>query len=84
MRKKENGAMGINGRVEGGVVVLEGASTLPDGTAVSVIPRASPVIRVSKQPRQVVLPLVPSRKPGSVDLTGDRIAAILQDQDVPS
>ena len=76
--------MGIHGHVAGGVVVLEGESTLPDGTAVIVVPRTSPVIRVAKRQRRVVLPLVPSEKPGSVNLTGDRIAEILLQQDVPS
>jgi len=83
-KKPEDDGMEIHGRVEGGVVVLEGESTLPEGMAVSVVPRASPVIRVAKQQRRVVLPLVPSHKPGSVDLTAERIAEILQEQDVPS
>lgn len=80
----QNNGMEIHGHVEGGVVVLDGESTLPDGTAVIVVPRGSPAIRVARRQRRVVLPLVPSDKPGSVDLTGDRIAAILLEQDVPS
>jgi hypothetical protein len=76
--------MTIPGRVQNGVVVLEGGSTLPDGTAVSVVPRASPVIRVARRQRPVVLPLIPSENPGSVDLTGERIAEILDQQDVSS
>ena len=75
--------MEIHGRVAGGVVVLEG-ETVPDGTAVMVVPRTAPVILVAKRQRRVVLTLVPSRTPGSVDLTGDRIAEILLEQDVPS
>jgi hypothetical protein len=80
----KNSRMTIPGRIEGGVVVLEGGSTLPEGTPVSVIARASPVIRVSKRRKRVVLPLVPSKKPGSVDLTSERIAEILLEGDVPS
>jgi len=76
--------MEIPGRVQNGVVVLEGGSTLPEGMAVSVVPRVSPVIRVAKQQRRVLLPLVPSENPGSVDLTGERIAEILDEQDAPS
>jgi hypothetical protein len=76
--------MGIHGRVEGGVVVLDGESTLPEGMPVTVVPRTSPVIRVAKRHRRVVLPLVPSDKPGSVDLTGERIAEILLGHDVPT
>jgi hypothetical protein len=76
--------MTIPGRIAGGVVVLEGDSTLPEGTPVSVISRVSPVIRVSKRRKRVVLPLVPSKKPGSVDLTSERIAEILLEGNVPS
>jgi hypothetical protein len=76
--------MEIPGRVQNGVVVLEGTSTLPEGMAVSVVPRVAPVIRVARRQRRVVLPLVPSPNPGSVDLTGERIAEILDEQDAPS
>jgi len=76
--------MEIPGRVQNGVVVLEGGSPLPEGMGVSVVPRLSPVIRVARRQRRVVLPLVPSAIPGSVDLTGDRIAEILNEQDAPS
>jgi hypothetical protein len=76
--------MTLPGRVHDGVVVLDGESTLPDGTAVSVVSRTSPVIRVAKHQRSVVLPLVPSDRPGSVELTADRIAEILDEQDAPS
>jgi hypothetical protein len=73
--------MEIPGRVHNGVVVLEGGATLPEGTAVSVVPRTPCVIRVAKHQRPVVLPLVPSDKPGSIDLTGEQIAEILDEQD---
>ena len=76
--------MVIPGRVRNGVVVLEGGSTLPEGMAVSVVPRVAPVIRVARRQRRVVLPLVPSEDPGSVQLTGERIAEILDEQDAPS
>jgi hypothetical protein len=38
------------------------------------------LIRVSKHPRRVELPLVPSARPGSVDLTAERIGEILDEQ----
>jgi hypothetical protein len=79
-----NEGMAIAGRVQNGVVVLEGGSALPEGMAVSVVPRIAPVIRVARRQRRVVLPLVPAEKPGSVDLTGQRIAEILDEQDAPS
>jgi len=76
--------MAILGTIRGGVVVIEGAETLPEGTSVSIVPSMSPVIRVAKSQRQVVLPLVPSATPGQIDLTNARIAEILQEQDASS
>jgi len=70
--------------VRNGVVVLEGGTTLPEGATVSVVPRRAAALRVARRQRRVVLPLVPSDKPGSVDLTGERIAEILDEQDAPS
>jgi hypothetical protein len=71
----------IAGRVKNGVVVLEGGTRLPEGAAVTVVPRKSPLIRVAKRQRRIVFPLIPSNKPGSLDLTGERIAEILLEQD---
>jgi hypothetical protein len=76
--------MTIPGRIENGVVVLEGAATLPEGTPVSVVSRASPVIRVSKHHHPVEFPLIPSSKPGSLHLTGEMIAEILDGEDMAS
>jgi hypothetical protein len=81
---KDNAGMEIPGRVQNGVVVLEKGATLPEGTAVSVVPRRAPTIRVARRQRRVLLPLVPSAKPGSIDLTGERIAEILDEQDAAS
>jgi hypothetical protein len=66
------------------VVVLEGESTLPEGTPVLVVGRDSPVIRVAKLRQRVELPLVRSQHPGSVDLTNERIAEILEEEDPSS
>jgi hypothetical protein len=74
--------MGIPGRIRNGVVVLEGGETLPEGTAVSVVPRAAPLIRVAKRQRRVLLPLVPSKRPGSVRLSAERIAELLEEDDL--
>jgi hypothetical protein len=74
----------IPGRVKNGVVVLQGGTRLPEGAAVTVVPGKSPVIRVAKRQRRVVFPLVPSKKPGSIRLTGEQIAEILLEQDVSS
>jgi hypothetical protein len=74
----------IPGRVKNGVVVLEKGTRLPEGAAVSVLSRRSPVIRAAKRQRRVVLPLIPSKNPGSIRLTGEQIGEILLEQDASS
>lgn len=79
--------MELHGRVQNGVVVIEGHSILPEGTPVVVSDRttpATPVIRVSKHPKRVEFPLVPSLEPGSLHLTGEMIAEILDADDMAS
>ncbi len=76
--------MKIHGRVHNGVVVLEKGATLPEGTEVTVVPRGSPVIHVSKVRRRAVFPLVRSKHPGSVHLDGERIAELLEEDDLHS
>ena len=76
--------MRIPGRVQNGVVVLEGNATLPEGLAVSVIDRAAPLVAPVEPKKRVEFPLVRSAKPGSLNLTGDRIAEILEEDDVSS
>ncbi len=73
--------MEIPGHVQNGVVVLDGTMSLPEGAAVSVIVRATPVIRVVKNQSPVEFPLVPSSNPGSVSLTSEMIGQILDDED---
>jgi len=74
--------MEIPGRVQNGVVVLEGGSSLPEGKAVTVVPRPSVVLHVAKKRKRVVLPLVRSKRPGTVRLTVERIAEILEEEDL--
>jgi len=74
--------MEIHGVVHNGVVVLDGAASLPEGTAVTVTLRAKPVIRVAKNQKRVEFPLVPSSAPGSVHLTNERIGEILDAEDI--
>ena len=73
--------MVISGRVNNGVVVLEGAPALPEGAAVTVtypaLAKASPdVVK-----RRVQVPLVHTGAPGSVPLTGAQVAEILDHED---
>lgn len=76
--------MELHGRVHNGVVVLEGDPALPEGAAVTVTyPR-----RGERPPggskRRIDVPLVRSGRPGSVNLTGERVAQILDDEDAAS
>jgi len=76
--------MNLPGHVQNGVVVLDGGVSLPEGAAVTVSPLSGPVLRVSPVRKPVQLPLVKTGRPGSVHLTNDRIAEILDAQDVES
>jgi hypothetical protein len=73
--------MDVAGRVRNGVVVLEGGASLPEGAAVRVSYRDGPTVHVSPIRKPVQLPLVTTARPGSVALTNDRIAEILDEQD---
>ncbi len=73
--------MVIKGRVRNGVVVLETGPALPEGAEVAVsypLPKPSP--RATEQKR-VDFPLVRSSQPGSVFLTNERLAEILDEED---
>jgi len=78
----DNTGMKIPGHVANGVVVLEGA-TLPAGAAVVVF---APGQRHGRKPRKerVRFPLVRSKHPGTLDLTNERIAEILENEDMAS
>ena len=74
--------MEISGIVQNGVVVLDGSVSLPDGANVIVTYRTTPVIRVAKNQKRVQFPLFPSSEPGTLDLTSERIADILDDEEI--
>jgi hypothetical protein len=73
--------MVIKGRVRNGVVVLENGPVLPEGTEVAV----SLPVPTSEAPtatrQRVEFPLVRSSEPGSVHLTNERIAEIVDEED---
>jgi len=71
----------IPGRVRNGVVVLEGGLVLPEGAAVSISYPARAGSTPIQEKRRIQVPLVPSDRPGSVQLTGERIAEILNEED---
>jgi hypothetical protein len=74
--------MEIRGVVHNGVVVLDGDLQLPEGAVVSVSYPLSPPAVPPESRRRVQLPLVPSDRPGSLQLTNERIAELLDDDDV--
>jgi len=78
----ENYVMEIRGRVQNGVVVPEGDVLLPEGAMVTVSCPGPLAVGPPKSCRRVYLPLVRSDRPGSRRLTAERIAEILEDDDV--
>lgn len=76
--------MDVPGRVHNGVVILEGDVSLPEGAAVRVSYRKDPTVHVSPIRRPAQIPLIKTGRPGSVALTNDRIAEILEEQDASS
>ncbi len=74
--------MVIRGRVQHGVVVLEGGPALPDGMQVIVSCDFAPVLEDPTKKKRVEFPLVHSKHPGSLYLTAERIAEILEEDDV--
>ena len=76
-----NYGMVIPGRIRNGVVILESESALPEGAAVIVTYPAPPQGKPPTQKRRIEVPLVRTGQPGSVPLTGARIAEILDEED---
>jgi hypothetical protein len=77
----DNKRMDVPGRVENGVVVLEGGMKLPEGAQVVVSLRRRPDIRVAPTQRPVQLPIFDYDGPPDIDLTNDHIAEILTRED---
>jgi hypothetical protein len=74
--------MEVQGRVQNGVVVLEDEITLQECTVVIV---SYPVPTLDEPPalrRRSSFPLIRTGRPGSLRLTAERIAEILDDDDV--
>jgi hypothetical protein len=72
--------MEIRGHVRNGVIVLDGNPNLPEGAAVTVSYPALPAASPAPERKRVPFPLVRSTQPGSVHLTNERLAEILDDQ----
>lgn len=74
--------MVIPGRVHNGVVVLEGGSALPDSTAVSIVYPAAVSAKPKTQKKRIQLPLVHTGEPGTLHLTNEHIAEILDEENM--
>lgn len=71
--------MQIPGRIANGVVVLEGDYSLPEGAHVVVSLR-----NADAEDTPLPFPIVRSEQPGSLDLTYEKIAELLEDGDLSS
>jgi len=73
----ENEGMTIKGHVRKGVIVLEGGVTIPEGTPVTVSCDVTPEAkRLAGKPGHQ-FPLVHSKQPGTLRLTGQKVAELL-------
>lgn len=73
--------MVLPGRFQNGVVVLEAGAPLPEGAAVTVTYPALSSAKAVTEKRRIQVPLVRTGEPGTVPLTGARIAEILDQED---
>ena len=71
----------MRGRVHNGVVVLEGQPSLPECAAVTVTYLVPAAMTRAAPKTRIQVPLVQTGQPGSVNLTGERIAEILDEED---
>jgi hypothetical protein len=76
--------MRIPGHVKNGVVVLQGGRKLPEGAKVTVFCRLGPGSQPSPKKKRVQLPLVQSTHPSSLRLSNERIAEILEAEELAS
>jgi hypothetical protein len=75
--------MELLGRVNHGVIVPEGDVQLPEGVTVRIVyePQGIDEIPKLKKGRAVKFPLVRTGEPGTLDLTNEKIAEILDEED---
>jgi hypothetical protein len=76
-----NCSMTVSGRVQNGVVILEGAVALPEGALVSVTYSGANGAAAAPMKQRIEVPLVRTGEPGTLMLTGERIAQILDEED---
>ena len=74
--------MEIQGRVQNGVVILEGKPQLPEGLVLTVSLPDPPPAEPPAPRQRVSFPLIRTGRPGSLRLTAERVAEILEDEDL--
>ena len=74
--------MKLRGRIHDGKIVLDGRPVLPDGAVVIVEIRESEVGTCAAP--EIQFPLFHSKNPGSLNLSNQRIAEILEDEELSS
>ncbi len=77
----DNAIMETFGHIQNGVVVFDGPA-LPEGAAVTVALRYIEPKRNDPSNSRIDFPLVRSRNPGSVNLSCETVAALLEADDI--
>jgi len=75
--------MVVLGRVHNGVIVLDGEVALPEGAVVTVSCLEPPAKSTAGTAR-IEIPLIKTGRPGTVQLSSERIAQILDEEDAAS
>jgi len=73
--------MELLGRVDHGVIVPQGDASLPEGAMVRIVYEPQAEKSVKKPGYRVQFPLVRTGKPGTLHLTNETIAEILDEED---
>jgi hypothetical protein len=73
--------MEIRGRVHNGVVLIKSQLSLPEGTLVTVV-CDTPAVAQTAAEKRIEFPLVRSKHPGTLQLTAERVAEFLEEEDV--
>ena len=74
--------MQVRGRVLNGVVVLSQDCAPPEGAEVTVAWIEEATAGTTPSRPRIQLPLIYSSRPGSVPMTSDRVAELLEEEDV--
>lgn len=73
--------MELLGRVNHGVIVLDGAARLPEGAVVQIVYEPPAMEPATASEHRVKFPLVRTGKPGTLHLTNETIAGIFDEED---